>query len=68
LEKKHIRVFMVLEYASVGPYVLVEIEKCLTAIGQIEVKFTQIPAAQKFLEFLTRIPRVKHRSNPPWRT
>src|SRR5262245_26665063 len=64
LEKKHIRVFQ-LEYASLRPQVSVEIEKRLTAVGQIEVTLMQTSGAQKSLEFLARIQRVKHRMSHP---
>jgi hypothetical protein len=47
LKKKHIRVFMLLEYTSDRPFVSVEIEERLTASGQIKVALMQPSAAQK---------------------
>ena len=41
LEKKHIRVFMLLESTSVWPLVSVEIEKRLAAVGQVKVTLMQ---------------------------
>src|SRR5215470_3430770 len=74
LEQKPVRVPVLLErtalaqgdhadaawHAPAWPQVTVEVEKCLTAVGEIEVTLVQISAAQEFLEFLARIARIKH--------
>jgi hypothetical protein len=61
LKKKHIRIFMVLEYTFAWPLVPVEIEKRLTPVDQVKVTLMQVLAAQDCLEFLACILWLKHR-------